>query len=543
MQNTNIKNGKDASDKVLIGINKIADPVESTMGPRGKNVAIDKGYGAPFVTNDGKSVAENVTDKDKFINMGVEMNKEVGKKTDSAVGDFTSTSMSLHRAMVREGLIKVGLGFNGNFIKKGMQRAVSDIIDNLLTMAKPIETTEEIKQVATNSSENSDWGTIIAETIEKVGKDGIVTVEESTNFGVESEVVEGMEIDKGYVAPFMINNMARREATLKDSLVFICDTELNQDELLQIMIIAKAMKNTEMLIISDGLNNEAKILSFDNKLRGSFNLYAVQAPGFGDQKKELLEDLAIVAGTKVFSKALGAEFTDEYLQKNIQEYLGKYERVIIGKDKTTIVSNNPESREAIKGQVERLKEQADNIDAEFELERLQKRIARLAGGVAVIRVGAATEGELRQIKDKIDDAVSSTKCAIAEGIVAGGGVALLRAAKMAHDNYKYPDENEEFQLGYEIVLNAIEAPIRAIARNAKQDEGVVLNKIKEGKGAFGFNADTLQYGDMIEMGIIEAVKGNRIALYNACSEASTYLTVDYHMETSETEKEQRSETL
>ena len=430
---------------------------------------------------------------------------------------------------MKEGLTKTGLGYNGTLIKKGMTQAVNDITDELLKMAKPISGIEQIKQVASLSAEDKDYGTIIAETLEKVGKDGIVNVQESTNFGVEAEIAEGMEIEKGYSAPFMITNVARREASLKDVPVFVSDTQLNADELSELMLYINAKSLKDVLIISDGISQDGMIIAFQNKLRGAFNIYAVQATGFGENKKDLLEDIALICGTKVFSKALGADFSEDYIQQHLHEHIGNVESAIIGKSKTKIVSTSEKTKEEVKAQIERLKEQADNIDQEFELERIQERIARLAGGVAVIRVGAATQPELTQLKDKIDDAVASTKCAIAEGVVAGGGVALIRAVQNINKTKDYSKENEEFKMGYEVILKAIEAPIRAVARNAKQDEGVVVDKIKNGIDNFGFNALSLEYGDMFEMGVIEAVKGNRVALYNAYSEASTHLTVGYNM--------------
>ena len=526
---TIIKKGKFGSDEILIGINKVADPVESTMGPRGENVSLDQEYAPAKVTNDGKTVAEYISDKEKFKNMGVKMTKEVGIKTNDEVGDFTSNSISLFRAIMKEGLTKTGLGYNGTLIKKGMTQAVNDITDELLKMAKPISGIEQIKQVASLSAEDKDYGTIIAETLEKVGKDGIVNVQESTNFGVEAEIAEGMEIEKGYSAPFMITNVARREASLKDVPVFVSDTQLNADELSELMLYINAKSLKDVLIISDGISQDGMIIAFQNKLRGAFNIYAVQATGFGENKKDLLEDIALICGTKVFSKALGADFSEDYIQQHLHEHIGNVESAIIGKSKTKIVSTSEKTKEEVKAQIERLKEQADNIDQEFELERIQERIARLAGGVAVIRVGAATQPELTQLKDKIDDAVASTKCAIAEGVVAGGGVALIRAVQNINKTKDYSKENEEFKMGYEVILKAIEAPIRAVARNAKQDEGVVVDKIKNGIDNFGFNALSLEYGDMFEMGVIEAVKGNRVALYNAYSEASTHLTVGYNM--------------
>lgn len=541
MQTIN-KKGKDAIDKVMEGICKVADPVESTMGPRGHNVVIGRDFQSPVTTNDGKSIAEGIYEsEDKFISIGVEANKAVTKRTNDAVGDFTSTSSSLHKAIFKEGIARVLLGYNGTLIKKGMEQAVVDITEELKNLSKPITTPEEIKAVATLSSESEIYGAIIAETIEKVGKDGVVTVEESdTVFGVESEIVEGMEIDKGYIAPFMINDVARRETSLKNAFIFICDSEIDEDALGLLMIAVKKFTGkTKMVIVADSFQQKAMLLAFQNKLRTSFDVVLVNAPGYGENKKEVLEDLAVVCGTKVFSKNLGAEFTEGFITANLKNYLGSVDRITVGKDKTTIISDSNANKEAIEAQVKLLKEQADNIDAEFELERIQKRIARLAGGVAVIRVGAASDGELRQIKDKIDDAVASTKCAIEEGVVAGGGVGLLKAAD-ATKKHDYTGKSEEFKMGYEIILKAVEAPIRAVLRNAKQEESVVLDKIRAAvdKDMFGFNADTLKYGDMIEMGIIEAVKGNRVALYNAYSEASTMLTADYYQVQ---EEKQRSE--
>jgi len=508
------------------GVNKVADAVRITLGPRGRNVVFDKGYGAPTVTNDGVSIAKEVTLADKMENMGAEIIKEIAQKTNDVAGDGTTTAVVLAQAIVNEGLKKTSMGVNAMGIRLGIEAAVKEMVVALQSIAKPIKERSEIVQVATISAESPELGKIIADTIEKVGKDGVVTVEESQSFGIESEVVEGLQFDKGYVSPYMITNAERMEAEYTDIPIFITDKKISSvQEILPLLEKLAHTGKKELVVIADDVDGEALATFVVNKLRGAFSVLAIKAPGYGDRKKEMLEDIAITTGGKVISEDIGIKIENVELSM-----LGGARRIIATKENTTIVGGRGK-RADIEKRVNQLKAQAAATESKFDLEKLEERIAKLSGGVAVIKVGAATETEMKYKKLKIEDAVNATKAAIEEGIVPGGGTALIRAAKIvAEKDLKPALKNfvEEFSAGVALVLKASEFPLRQIAINAGKDDGsVIVDKVSRGKGNTGYDAGKDEViPDMIAAGIIDPVKVTRSCLQNAASAASILLTTE-----------------
>jgi len=507
-------------------VDAVADAVKITIGPRGRNVVFDKGYGAPTITNDGVSIAKEITLKDKFENMGAEIVKEVATKTNDMAGDGTTTSVVLTQALVSEGMRHTTMGVNAMGIKLGIEKAAAEVVKALKEIAKPIKTKEEYRQVATISSESEEIGTIIADTIEKVGKDGVVTVEESQTTGVESEVVEGLEFDKGYVSPYMITNPERMEAEYSDALVLVTDRKISiiKDILPLLEKLAQTGKK-ELVIIAEDVDGEALTTFVLNKIRGAFNILAVKAPGYGDRKKEMLEDIAFTIGAKVVSEETGMKLENADLA-----VLGKANRVIASKEKTVIVGGKGKKAN-IDARVASIRKQIQNTDSKYDKEKLEERMAKLSGGVAVIRVGAATETEMKYLKLKIEDAVNATKAAIEEGIVAGGGSALVRAAEKVRSAVKKEAGQNfasEFAVGFDIVLKALEAPLKQIAINAGKDDGaVIVEKIRSAKGNAGYNALTDEIiPDMIAAGIIDPVKVTRSGIQNAASAAAVLLTTE-----------------
>ena len=509
------------------GIDQVADVVKVTLGPKGRNVVLDKGYGAPTITNDGVSIAKEITLKDKFENMGAEIIKEVATKTNDVAGDGTTTSVILAQAIILEGMKSADKGLNVMGIRAGIDSATADVVKELKAMSKPIKTKDEIRQVASIAAESEELGKIIANTINKVGKDGVVTTEESPTFGVESEVVEGLEFDKGYISAYMITNTDRMEAEYKDISVLVTDKKISSvKDILPLLEKVAQTGKKELVIIADDVDGEALTTFVINKLRGGFNVLAVKAPGYGDRKKDQLKDIAIVLGAQVVSDEVGLKLEEVDLS-----VLGGASRIVSKKESTIIVGGKGKRTE-IEARVRELKKQKDTITSKFDVEKIEERIAKLTGGVAVIRVGAATETEMKYLKLKIEDAVNATKAAIDEGIVLGGGVALVKAAEKVRLSFaKRPQDDhkfKEFMIGYEIVLNACETPLRQIAINAgKGDGSIVVEHVKKAKGNGGYDAlKDEETADMFLSGIIDPVKVTRTGLQNAASASALLLTTE-----------------
>ena len=511
------------------GIDAVAGAVRITIGPRGRNVVLDKSYGAPTITNDGVSIAKEISLKDKFENMGAEIVKEVAEKTNDVAGDGTTTSVILTQAIFAEGFRETSLGVNAMGVRAGIEKAAEKVVEALKTIAKPIQNKDEIKQVSTIAAESAELGEKIAETINKVGKDGVVTVEESQSVCIESEVVKGLQFDKGYVSPYMITNAERMEAVCEDASVLITDKKVSGiKEILPFLEKLAHAGKKDLVIIAEDIEGEALTTFVLNKLRGSFNVLGVKAPGYGDRKKEMLQDIAVTIGATVVSEEVGLKFESVGL-----EVLGNAHRVIATKDETTIVGGKGKKGD-IEARLAQLKKEKEHSDSKYDKEKLDERIAKLSGGVAVIRVGAATETEMKYLKLKIEDAVNATKAAIAEGIVAGGGVSLIKAAQKAKhwiENEKAKAKNEttkEFEVGFSIVVKALEAPLRQIAVNAGKDDGsVIVEEVKKGRGNFGYDAlKDEMVPDMVAAGIVDPVKVTRFGVENAASAAAILLTTE-----------------
>lgn len=508
------------------GIDKAANAVKITLGPRGRNVALDKGYGGPTITNDGVSIAKEISFSNKFENMGAEIVKEVASKTNDIAGDGTTTSIVLLQALVDEGMMHMELGVNAMGVRSGIEKAAAEAVLALRALAKKIVSDEEIRQVATIAAESEDIGKIIADTIKEVGKDGVVTVEESQSLGIEKEVVEGLEFDKGYVSAYMVTDSSRMEAALKDPLILITDKKVSSvQEILPILEKVAQSGKKELVIVADDVDGEALTTFVVNKLRGTFNVLAVKAPGYGDRKKEMLQDIAVITGGEVISEEVGIKFENATLAQ-----LGRASKVIATKDSTVIVGGKGGKKE-IEKRIAEIRKQIENTTSKFDKEKFEERLAKLSGGVAVIRVGAATETEMKYLKLKIEDAVNATKAAIEEGIVAGGGVALVRVSQKLNEKLKEYKEKErlsmEERIGYAILLLALEKPLRQIAENAGEDPGVAVMKVKESKGNAGYNA--LTDGSVVDMfaaGIVDPVKVTRTALERAASAAAILLTTE-----------------
>ncbi|KKP80905.1 MAG: 60 kDa chaperonin [Parcubacteria group bacterium GW2011_GWB1_35_5] len=515
---------EDARKSLKRGVDAVADVVKVTIGPRGRNVVLDKGYGAPTITNDGVSIAKEITLSDKFENMGAEIIKEVANKTNDVAGDGTTTSVILAQSIITEGLKHANMGVNAMSLRMGIEEATTKVVTVLGQIAKPIKNEEEIKQVATIAAESEEIGSIIADTINKVGKDGVVTVEESQTFGVDSEVVEGLEFDKGYVSPYMITNPERMEAEYKNVPILLTDKKISSiKDILPLLESLSQSGKKELVIIADDVDGEALATLLVNKLRGGFSVLAVKAPGYGDNKKEILEDIAVTIGAKVISEDLGLK-----LESATVDMLGEATKVIAKKDSTVIVGGYG-SKNFVTARVRALKKQKEMMDSKYDKEKIDSRIAKLSGGVAVIKVGAATETEMKYLKLKIEDAVAATKAAIAEGIVAGGGSAFIRVIKKIRSLKASEFNTPEKALGLNIVLRALEAPLRQIVLNIGNADGsVAVEKIMSSeKENAGFNAMTEEFSeDLIKEGIIDPVKVTRTALQNASSAAAILLTTE-----------------
>lgn len=515
---------EDARKALKRGIDAVAAAVKVTIGPRGRNVVFDKGYGAPTITNDGVSIAREISFKDKFENMGAEIIKEVATKTNDGAGDGTTTATVLTSALVDEGMRHTTMGVSAMGLKIGIERAAKQAVDELKKLAKPIKTDEEIRQVATISAESEELGRIIADTIQKVGKDGVVTVEESQSTELASEIVEGIEFDKGYISAYMITNPDRMEAEFKEPSILITDKKVSTiKEILPLIEQLAQTGKKDLVIIAEDVDGEALTTFVLNKLRGSFNVLAIKAPGYGDRKKELLQDIAVTVGATVITEDVGITF-----EKADLSMLGKARKVVSTKDKTVIVGGKGKKAD-IDARVAQLKAQRDATDSKYDREKLDERIAKLSGGVAVIRVGAATETEMKYLKLKIEDAVNATKAAIEEGIVAGGGVALVKvASKLSDWLADSKDESQEMRIGTSIVVKALEAPLKQIALNAgKEDGSVIVDKVKNGKGNLGYDAlKDEMVPDMLAAGIVDPVKVTRLGVENSCSAAAILLTTE-----------------
>ncbi|HEX9609091.1 MAG TPA: chaperonin GroEL [Candidatus Paceibacterota bacterium] len=505
------------------GVDKVAEAVKVTLGPRGRNVVLDKGFGGPTITNDGVSIAKEITLRDKFENMGAEIVKEVASKTNDVAGDGTTTAVVLMQAIVEEGMKKTSMGLSAMGVRAGIEGAARDATVALRKLAKPIQSKEEIRQVASISAENDELGAIIAETIDKVGKDGVVTVEESQSFGIEKEIVEGLEFDKGYVSPYMVTNAERMEAITKDALILITDKKISTvQEILPLLEKLAQTGKKELVIVADDVDGEALATFVVNKLRGAFNVLAVKAPGYGDRKKEMLEDIAITTGGQVVSEEVGIKL------ENVEiAMLGRANRVVATKDNTVVVGGKGKKAD-IEARVTQLRRQLEQSDSKFDREKIEERIAKLAGGVGVIRVGAATETEMKYLKLKIEDAVNATKAAIEEGVIPGGGTALLKVAEQLEKNRPEKNVEEEYLVGYDIVVRALHEPLKQIARNAGKDDGsVIVDKVKNGRGNIGYDARNDEIvSDMLAEGIIDPVKVTRSGLQNAASAAAILLTTE-----------------
>ncbi|HHF5875767.1 TPA: chaperonin GroEL [Haemophilus influenzae] len=514
-----VKFGNDARVKMLKGVNVLADAVKVTLGPKGRNVILDKSFGAPTITKDGVSVAREIELEDKFENMGAQMVKEVASKANDAAGDGTTTATVLAQAIVNEGLKAVAAGMNPMDLKRGIDKAVSAVVSELKNLSKPCETAKEIEQVGTISA-NSDSivGQLISQAMEKVGKEGVITVEDGTGLEDELDVVEGMQFDRGYLSPYFINKPETATVELDNPYLLLVDKKIsNIRELLPVLEgVAKAGK--PLLIIAEDVEGEAIATLVVNTMRGIVKVAAVKAPGFGDRRKAMLQDIAILTAGTVISEEIGME-----LEKATLEDLGQAKRVVINKDNTTIIDGIGDEAQ-IKGRVAQIRQQIEESTSDYDKEKLQERVAKLAGGVAVIKVGAATEVEMKEKKDRVDDALHATRAAVEEGIVAGGGVALVRAAAKVAASLK--GDNEEQNVGIKLALRAMEAPLRQIVTNSGEEASVVASAVKNGEGNFGYNAGTEQYGDMIEMGILDPTKVTRSALQFAASVAGLMITTE-----------------
>lgn len=517
--------GKDVQAKLKAGADVVANAVRVTIGPRGRNVALAKSYGGPTITNDGVSIAKEITLKDPFENMGASIIKEVGTKTNDKAGDGTTTAMVLADAIVTEGFKRTAMGANAMMVRIGIEAAAKDAVSELKAMARPVKGKDEIRNVASISAESETLGKTIADTIEKVGKDGVVTVEESQSLGIESEVTEGLEFDKGYVSPYMITNPERMEAEMRDPVVLVTDKKISGiQEILPLLEKLARSGKKDLVIIADDVEGEALATFIVNKLKGIFTVLAIKAPGYGDRKKDMLGDIAVTVGAEVISDELGRKLEDADVSM-----LGRANRIVATKDRTIIVGGKGKKQD-IGARADQLRAQLKNTDSKYDREKLEERIAKLTGGVAVIRVGAATETEMKYLKDKIEDAVNATKAAIEEGIVPGGGVALLAVSAKLRKAKKAAADDEQ-GVGYRIVADALAAPFDQIVANAGRFDAAVLKRDLSKKGStYGFNAaedaEEPAYIDMFEAGIIDPVKVTRTGVENAASAAAVLLTTE-----------------
>ena len=500
------------------GMNKLADAVRVTLGPKGRNVVLDKKWGAPTITNDGVSIAKEIELEDPYERIGAELVKEVAKKTDDVAGDGTTTATVLAWSMVREGLRNVAAGANPMTLKKGIEAAVEVAVQSIKELSKEVDSKEQIAQVASISAADDEIGNMISEAIDKVGKDGVITVEESQTFGMDMDLVEGMRFDKGYISPYFATDMERMEASLDDPYILFTSSKISSVRDM-LPVLEKVMQsNRPLVIVAEDVDGEALATLVVNKIRGTFKSVAVKAPGFGERRKAMLQDMAILTGGQVISDEVGLK-----LENTTLDLLGRAKRIVITKDETTIVEGAG-NEDDIKGRINQIKAEVENTDSDYDREKLQERLAKLSGGVAVLKVGAATEVELKEKKHRIEDAVSTTKAAIEEGVVPGGGVALLRAQAAV---LKLADSlTGDEATGARLVAKSLEAPLKQIAENAGLEGGVVVSKVKALTGNEGLDAATGEYTDLVKLGVIDAAKVTRSALQNAASIAALFLTTE-----------------
>ena len=508
----------DARQRMLKGVNVLANAVKATLGPKGRNAVLDKSFGAPTITKDGVSVAKEIELKDKFENMGAQMVKEVASNTSDEAGDGTTTATVLAQAIIREGLKAVAAGRNPMDVKRGIDRAVILATEEIKRLAKPCKDNKAIAQVGTISA-NSDEsiGKTIAQAMEKVGKEGVITVEEGSGLQNELDVVEGMQFDRGYLSPYFINQQASQTAELEKPLILLCDKKISNIRELLPLLEGVAKQGRPLLVIAEDLEGEALATLVVNNIRGILKVAAVKAPGFGDRRKAMLQDIAVLTGGTVISDEVGLS-----LEKATLNDLGEAKKVLVEKENTTIIDGAGKASD-IKARIESIRQQAEEATSDYDKEKLQERVAKLSGGVAVIKVGAATEIEMKEKKARVEDALHATRAAVEEGVVPGGGVALIRAQKALD---KLEGANEDQTVGIRILTRAIEEPLRQIVENAGEDAAVVLNAVKAGKGSYGYNAATGEYGDMLEEGILDPAKVTRLALQNAASIAGLLLTTE-----------------
>ena len=513
-----IKFGEDARKSLLEGVNKLADTVKVTLGPKGRNVVLDKSYGAPLITNDGVTIAKEIELEDKFENMGARLVKEVSTKTNDVAGDGTTTATVLAQAMIKEGVKNVAAGADPMAIKRGIEKAVDGAVKELKEITSSVNGKEDIARVASISANNSEVGSLIADAMEKVSKDGVITIEESKTSNTELNVVEGIQFDKGYVSPYMVTDTEKMEAIVDNPYILITDRKISNIQEILPLLENLMQSSGKLVIICDDIESEALSTLILNKLRGVLNVVAVKAPGFGDKRKAMLEDIAILTGGEVISQDLGMELKDTQI-----EQLGRAKQIKVQKENTIIVDGSGD-KEAISTRVKQIKAQIEETKSEFDKENLQERLAKIAGGVAVIGVGAATEVEMKDKKLRIEDALSATKAAVEEGIVAGGGTAYVNIIPAVEKIAKSLNGGEK--LGAEIVLKALEEPVKQIARNAGLEPAVILENVKKSAVGFGFDADKEQYVDMKKAGIVDPTKVTRSALQNAASIAAMVLTTE-----------------
>jgi len=511
--------GADARQRMVEGVNVLANAVKVTLGPKGRNVVLERSFGAPTVTKDGVSVAKEIELKDKLQNMGAQMVKEVASKTSDAAGDGTTTATVLAQGIVREGMKYVAAGMNPMDLKRGIDKAVEGLVDELKKISKPTTTSKEISQVGAISANADDSiGTIIANAMDKVGKEGVITVEDGKSLNNELDIVEGMQFDRGYLSPYFINNAEKQVCILENPYILLHDKKVSNIRELLPALEAVAKSGKPLLIVAEEVEGEALATLVVNTIRGILKVCAVKAPGFGDRRKAMLEDMAILTGGKVI-----AEETGMTLEKIGLADLGQAKRIEIGKENTTIIDGAGKAPD-IEARVKQIRVQIEEATSDYDREKLQERVAKLAGGVAVIKVGAATEVEMKEKKARVEDALHATRAAVEEGIVAGGGVALLRARQALGKKLK--GDNHDQDAGIKIVMRAVEQPLREIVANAGDEPSVVINKVLDGKGNYGYNAQSGEYGDMIEMGILDPTKVTRTALQNAASVAGLMLTTE-----------------
>jgi chaperonin GroEL len=513
-----VKFSDDARARMMNGVNVLANAVKVTLGPKGRNVVLEKSFGAPTITKDGVSVAKEIELKDKFENMGAQMVKEVASKTSDAAGDGTTTATVLAQAMVREGLKAVAAGMNPMDLKRGIDKAVEAAIGELKKVSKPCSDDKEIAQVgAISANSDESIGSIIAEAMQKVGKEGVITVEEGTALHNELEVVEGMQFDRGYLSPYFINNQEKMVAELENPYILLHDKKISNIREMLPVLEAVAKSGKPLLIVAEDVEGEALATLVVNTIRGIVKVAAVKAPGFGDRRKAMLQDLAVLTGGQVIAEEVGLS-----LEKAGLRELGTAKKVVIGKEETTLIDGAGDEKD-IKARVEQIRKQIEETTSDYDREKLQERVAKLAGGVAVIKVGAATEVEMKEKKARVEDALHATRAAVEEGIVPGGGVALVRAYQAIKG---LAGSNHDQDVGITIAARAMEEPLRQIVENAGDEPSVVLSKVVEGKGNYGYNAATGEYGDMVAMGILDPTKVTRTALQNAASIAGLMITTE-----------------